>query len=94
MSTRRYFDSDTEEALQITMTTERSFQKLIAAAGGVYDCVKDGNVIFYASPGENETPISLYPHALRSTPDVTLAIKAAREHQKAAMGIRVRWPTN
>jgi hypothetical protein len=88
MSTREYFNFDggdpEGEQVQITMTVERSFQKLIEAAGGRFVCIKDGSIIFMPGPGENETPISLYPHALRSTADVRLAIKSVREKQKAA----------
>jgi hypothetical protein len=86
---RRHFNSagdpNREEVLEITMSVEKSFEKLIEAAGGRFVCIKDGSVIFMPGPGENEIPISLYPHALRSTADVQLAIKASRERAKSAM---------
>ena len=81
MSTRQYFNPDEEDPLQITMTIEKSFQKLIEAAGAHFICVKDNAVLFSAAPGED--PITLYPSALRTTTDVVLAVKHYRERQKA-----------
>jgi hypothetical protein len=56
------------------------FKKLIEAAGGVYIGTR-GNSVLFRDPQSGNQVLSLYCFALRSTKDVALALKAAREPQ-------------
>jgi hypothetical protein len=65
------------------MTMEQYFKSLVEKAGGEFIGLHDGQVCFRGGP--NESTCKLYPFALRSTVDVELAIKSARERKKATM---------
>jgi hypothetical protein len=60
-----------------------TFRLMVERGGGNLIGIRDGAILFRG--GEDEPVCSLYPFALRSTVDVELAIKSARERKKAAM---------
>jgi hypothetical protein len=70
------------EHTEPTAAWAESFKLMIERGGGTFVGIRAGAILFRGGPDE---PIcSLYPFALRSTIDVELAIKSARERKKAA----------
>jgi hypothetical protein len=65
-----------------SMSMEKYFQELVERAGAEFCGLRNGQVCFRGGPDE---PICrLYPFALKSVEDVRLALKSAREKQRAA----------
>lgn len=73
----------TELHTEPTAAWAETFKLMIERGGGTMIGIRDGAILFRGGP--DEPVCSLYPFALRSTVDVELAIKSARERKKETM---------
>jgi hypothetical protein len=72
----------TELHTQEMATWAQNYKLLVARAGAEFIGVEDGSILFRA---DAESPVcSLYPYAIRSTQDISLALKSVAEAKKAA----------